>query len=97
MTGEITLHGNVLPIGGLPEKAMAAYKAGMKTVIIPARNVPDLDDIDEVIKENVQFVTAERLETVLQTALVEPVSPSTAFLSNNSENIAPASKTLMPV
>jgi ATP-dependent Lon protease len=97
MTGEITLHGNVLPIGGLPEKAMAAYKAGMKTVIIPARNVPDLDDVDEVIKENVQFVTAERLETVLQTALVEPVSPSTAFLSNNSENIAPASKTLMPV
>lgn len=72
MTGEITLHGNVLPIGGLREKAMAAYKAGIRTVVIPEDNVPDLEEIDEVVRSNVKFVPAKTLETVLKTALMQP-------------------------
>ncbi len=71
MTGEITLHGKVLPIGGLREKSMAAYKAGVKTVIIPFENKPDLEDVDDVVKENVRFITAKSIETVLENALVK--------------------------
>ncbi len=69
MTGEITLHGKVLPIGGLREKTMAAYKAGMKTVIIPAANKGDLEEVDKVVKENIDFVYAERISDVLEIAL----------------------------
>lgn len=69
MTGEITLHGKVLPIGGLKEKSMAAYKAGAKTVIFPKENEPDLDDVDDVVKENISFIPAENIATVLDNAL----------------------------
>ena len=69
MTGEITLHGKVLPIGGLREKTMAAYKAGVKTVIIPAGNKGDLEEVDSVVKDNIQFVYAEKLSDVLDVAL----------------------------
>ncbi len=70
MTGEITLHGKVLAIGGLREKTMAAYKAGIKTVIIPAQNKADLEEVDDVIKENIEFIYAENLTDVLDTALI---------------------------
>lgn len=70
MTGEITLHGKVLPIGGLREKSMAAYKAGIKTVIIPEENLPDLEEVDGAVREHVTFVPAKTLDTVLETALV---------------------------
>lgn len=70
MTGEITLHGKVLPIGGLREKTMAAYKEGIKTVIIPKGNEGDLDEVDEAVKEKIKFVLAESLSDVLDTALV---------------------------
>ena len=69
MTGEITLHGKVLPIGGLREKSMAAFKNGVKTVIIPEKNVPDLYEVDAIVKENVRFIPAETLDTVLKHAL----------------------------
>ena len=69
MTGEITLHGKVLPIGGLREKTMAAYKAGIKTVIIPKDNKADLEEVDDVVKDNLEFVFAEDLRDVLKTAL----------------------------
>ncbi|MBQ9139584.1 MAG: endopeptidase La, partial [Ruminococcus sp.] len=70
MTGEITLHGKVLPIGGLREKTMAAYKQGIKTVIIPIDNKPDLEEVDDAVKNNIEFVFAENLTDVLDTALV---------------------------
>ncbi len=72
MTGEITLLGKVLPIGGLREKTMAAYKAGMKTVIVPAANKGDLDEVDDTIKTAIEFVFAETLNDVLKTALIIP-------------------------
>ncbi len=71
MTGEITLRGRVLPIGGLKEKTMAAYKAGIKKVVLPAANLPDLEEIDPVVKEHIEFIPAEQVETVLKTALIE--------------------------
>ena len=69
MTGEITLHGKVLPIGGLREKSMAAYKSGIKTVLMPKGNAPDLEEIDEAVKSAVRFIPAENLTDVLDTAL----------------------------
>lgn len=70
MTGEVTLRGRVLPIGGLKEKTMAAYLAGVKTVIIPKRNLPSLDEVEAIVKENVNFVPVADVMTVLETALV---------------------------
>lgn len=72
MTGEITLRGKVLAIGGLKEKTMAAYRAGVKTVCIPKENEPDIDELDEVVKNSMKFVIAEDISTVLETALVLP-------------------------
>jgi len=71
MTGEITLHGKVLPIGGLREKTMAAYKAGIKTVLIPVDNMADLEEVDDVVKEAIEFIPADKLEKVLDTALIK--------------------------
>ena len=72
MTGEITLRGKVLPIGGLKEKTMAAYRAGITTVCIPKDNEPDLEEIDEAVRNSIRFVPAEDIGTVLETALVLP-------------------------
>ena len=72
MTGEITLHGNVLPIGGLREKSMAAYREGMKTVLIPKDNEPDLYEVDEEVKKNLTFLPMQNLSQVLAAALLKP-------------------------
>lgn len=71
MTGEITLRGKVLPIGGLKEKSMAAYKSGIKTVIIPKENLCDLDEVDEVVKQNLNFVGVDNIGQVLSNALIK--------------------------
>ena len=81
MTGEITLLGRVLPIGGLKEKTMAAYRSGIKKVIIPADNVSDLAEIDTVVKDAVEFLPVEKIDQVLEAALVKmpekkPLEPS---------------------
>lgn len=76
MTGEITLHGKVMAIGGLREKTMAAYKAGIKTVIIPKANKSDLEEVDSTVKDNVEFIFAETLTDVLDNALVKKAKPS---------------------
>ena len=69
MTGEITLRGRILPIGGLKEKTMAALRAGVSTVIIPAENEPDLDEIDQSVRERLKFVTADHVDAILDIAL----------------------------
>ena len=69
MTGEITLTGKILPIGGLKEKALAAYRAGIKTILIPELNQRDVDEIPPEIRDNMNFVTADTMYTVLQHAL----------------------------
>ncbi len=69
MTGEVTLRGQVLPIGGVKQKILAAHRAGLKTIILPQRNEADLDDLPEEIREELNFVLVEDIEQVLQTAL----------------------------
>ncbi|WP_000097290.1 endopeptidase La [Bacillus cereus] len=70
MTGEITLRGRVLPIGGLKEKTLSAHRAGLTKIILPAENEKDLDDIPESVKENLTFVPVSHLDEVLEHALV---------------------------
>jgi len=70
MTGEVTIRGRVLPIGGLKEKSMAAYTGGVKTVFFPKENLPDLDDVDAVVKENVLFVPVSYVDEIISKALV---------------------------
>ena len=78
MTGEIPLHGNVLPIGGLREKSMAAYREGMKTVLIPKDNEPDLYEVDDEVKKNLTFLPMQSLTQVLNAALLKPNAAKSA-------------------
>ncbi len=73
MTGEITLRGRVLPIGGLKEKALGAIRAGIKTVLIPAKNKKDLEEIPATIKRRLKFISVQNMNEVLDNALLEPV------------------------
>ena len=70
MTGEITLRGRVLPIGGLKEKSLAAYRAGIRTIVIPEDNKKDLEEIPAEIRSQIRFVPAKNMDLVLQTALI---------------------------
>ena len=69
MTGEITLRGRVLPVGGVKMKVLAAHRAGLTTVIIPKRNERDLDNLPDDVRQTMTFVLAEQIDDVLQTAL----------------------------
>jgi len=73
MTGEITLRGRVLPIGGLKEKLLAALRGGIKTVLIPADNVKDLADIPDNVKEGLEIIPVTTADEVLEKALTEPL------------------------
>ena len=70
MTGEVTVRGRVLPIGGLKEKSMAAYRGGVKTVFIPKDNIADLQEVDDTVKENVCFVPVSDVDEIINKALV---------------------------
>lgn len=83
MTGEVTLTGNVLPIGGLKEKTMAAYRNGIKTVLIPEENISDLKEIDDAVKENVDFISVSKADEVLSLAL----SKNVVFKDNKQRSI----------
>lgn len=69
MTGEITLRGQVLPVGGVKEKVLAAHRAGLRIVVLPMRNEKDLDDLPDDVREEMKFVLAEHVDEVLDTAL----------------------------
>ncbi|MEQ8406536.1 MAG: endopeptidase La [Oceanicaulis sp.] len=75
MTGEITLRGRVLPIGGLKEKLLAAHRGGVKTVLIPQENVKDLEDVPENIKQGLEIVAVDTVDEVLKHALTGEVEP----------------------
>jgi ATP-dependent Lon protease len=72
MTGEITLRGRVLPVGGIKEKVLAAHRAGIKRIILPERNTADLDEIPEEVRETLEFVPVSKMDAVLANALLEP-------------------------
>ncbi|MGE5327984.1 MAG: S16 family serine protease, partial [Deltaproteobacteria bacterium] len=84
MTGEITLRGRVLPIGGLKEKVIAAHRAGIKTVIIPEENKKDVEEIPETVRTQLKFVYAASIDTVIKTALAKHVHKN---ISHNREAI----------
>jgi ATP-dependent proteinase. Serine peptidase. MEROPS family S16 len=74
MTGEITLRGNVLPVGGIKEKVLAAQRAGIKKIILPSPNKKDLVDIPQKIRQEMQFIFVEDIKQVFREALVRPFS-----------------------
>ncbi|MBK6460016.1 MAG: endopeptidase La [Myxococcales bacterium] len=75
MTGEISLRGRVLPIGGLKEKVLAAHRAGIKRIVLPERNVADLEDVPAEVKGDLEFIPASKMEQVLDAALEEKPTP----------------------
>lgn len=88
MTGEVTLRGRVLRIGGLKEKTMAALRHGIRTVIIPADNQRDLEEIDQTVRSHLNFITASSVDTVLNAALIPTVDGTPAMLGTIPEDAA---------
>jgi ATP-dependent Lon protease len=76
MTGEITLRGRVLPIGGVKEKVLGAHRAGIKHVILPKENEADLDDLPEEVRNALNFTCVDTLDEVLKIALESPATPA---------------------
>src|SRR5512138_2598820 len=72
MTGEITLRGQVLPIGGVKEKVLAAHRNGLRTIILPKRNQQDIDDVPDEIMKTMKFIFVETVDDVIQSALEQP-------------------------
>ena len=71
MTGEITLRGNVLPIGGLKEKSISAHRSGIRKIIIPKENEKDIEDIPESVRNDLEIVLADHIDVVLEHAIVK--------------------------
>ena len=71
MTGEITLRGRVLPVGGIKEKVLAAHRAGIKTILLPKENKRDYTEIPENVRQNLEFIWVEHLDEVLAQALIK--------------------------
>jgi ATP-dependent Lon protease len=90
MTGEITLRGQVLPIGGVKEKVLAAHRAGLKTVILPRRNEKDLDDVPEEVRREMHFVLAQHVDDVWAAALEPPASDGNGRQRSARKRVPPA-------
>jgi ATP-dependent Lon protease len=92
MTGEISLRGRVMAIGGLKEKTMAALRQGIHTVIIPHDNLRDLEEIDQTVRKSLNFIAAKHVDTVLESALVRLPQVDTAVLSDIPKDVQPRGK-----
>jgi ATP-dependent Lon protease len=90
MTGEISLRGRVLPIGGLKEKTLAAHRAGIKRVLVPERNKADLDEVPKEVRDELEFVFVHKLDEVLEAALERMPQPSQAYLDEVAKREASA-------
>lgn len=93
MTGEVTLRGRVLAIGGLKEKTMAAYTSGVKTVFIPKENIPDLEDVDEKVKNNLKIIPVSYVDDILKYAFVDaeqniPILSDSALLNTTVNTVS---------
>jgi ATP-dependent Lon protease len=76
MTGEITLRGQVMPVGGIKEKMLAAHRAGLKTIILPKRNEMDVEDVPDEVRKTMTFVYVESVNDVLKAALEKATKPT---------------------
>jgi len=92
MTGEISIRGRVLPIGGLKEKTMAAFRHGIQTVIIPQDNARDLEEIDQTVRNSLNFITAQTVDTVLEAALNRSTDPAPTILKDIPQKVASANR-----
>ena len=95
MTGEITLRGRILPIGGLREKTMAAMRAHSRTVIIPADNEKDLEEIDQTVRAALNFVTSDHIDKILDVALVRKLAPLTEKKAKKDYKESPVSGVML--
>ncbi|MGE5251513.1 MAG: endopeptidase La [Bacteroidota bacterium] len=84
MTGEITLRGQVLPIGGVKEKVLAAHRNELRTVILPRRNEPDLDDVPEEVRKTMKFILVDTVDEVMKAALASPRRKASRSASKNT-------------
>ena len=91
MTGEITLRGRVLPIGGVKEKVLGAHRAGIRRVILPKRNEADLDDIPADLRRQIEFVMVESIDEVLKQALARDDVPAKAATNGSTDGSGAAS------
>jgi ATP-dependent Lon protease len=96
MTGEITLRGRVLPIGGLKEKVMAAHRAGIKRVLMPAENSKDVVDIPATVRKAVEMVPVEEVDAVLNSALQLPDGRDSVFINEKPADQLPLAMTPTP-
>jgi ATP-dependent Lon protease len=89
MTGEITLRGQVLPVGGIKEKILAAHRAGLKTIIIPKENEPDLEELPEEVSNSMNFVPVETVDQVLENAIesIHPIDDQLELLGENAQTV----------
>jgi ATP-dependent Lon protease len=85
MTGEITLRGQVMPVGGIKEKVLAAHRSGLRKVVLPKRNEADLEDLPDEVQKEMTFVLAETVDEVLEAAL----EPAPASVGEVEEETAP--------
>jgi ATP-dependent Lon protease len=92
MTGELSLRGRVLPIGGVKEKVLAAHRAGIKRIILPERNKPDLEDIPREVRDELEFVPVSRLDEVLKAALEREPQPSQEWVDKMAAQEAAATQ-----
>jgi ATP-dependent Lon protease len=88
MTGEITLSGAVMPVGGINEKILAAHRAGIKKVILPKENERDLQDVAEDVRGELRFVPVETVDEVLKEAL--GIDLPRSFMAHTGKNVVPA-------
>jgi ATP-dependent Lon protease len=92
MTGEVTLRGKILPIGGVKEKVLAAHRAGLKTVLLPPRNEMDLEDVPEEVRKEMKFVFTDTVADAIKAALVDQKKPSQRMTSRKSNTKSKSSR-----